>query len=57
MEEFYWFEENIEGPYFHIGVVIGCEYDGYFFDDYLYTVLCLDQIKRFFVESEMMKII
>ena len=56
LEEFYWWED-LEGSFFHIGVVIATEYDSYFFDDYLYTVLCLDQVKRFFVESEMIKII
>ena len=56
IEEFYWFEE-LEGPFYHIGVVISCEYDSHFFDQFLYPVPRPDQVKRFFVESEMVKFI
>ena len=38
IEEYYWFEE-FEAPFFHIGVVISCEYDDYFFNQYLYQIL------------------
>jgi len=54
IEEYYWYTGE-DKPHYHIGVVIDCEYDDYFFDQYLYTVLCLDQVKRMFVESEMVK--
>ena len=57
MDYYYWYEdpENYINST-HTGVVVEVEYEMEYFQDYVYTVLCLDGVKRFFVESELIKI-
>ena len=40
----------------HTGVVIDVDYELEYFQDYVYTVLCLDGTKRYFIESELIKL-
>ena len=37
----------------HVGVVISVDHEMYYFGDYIYTVLCVDGTKRFFLEDEL----
>lgn len=37
----------------HVGVVVAIDYEIYYFGDYIYTVLCVDGNKRFFLEEEL----
>ena len=41
-------------PHFrrHVGVVVSIEHENYYFGEYIYCVLCVDGIKRFFLEQE-----
>jgi len=36
----------------HIGVVVSIDTEMYYFGEYIYTVLCIDGNKRFFLEDE-----
>jgi len=36
--------------------VVEIEYEIEYFQDYVYTILCLDGVKRFFIESELIKL-
>ena len=40
----------------HTGVIIDIDYEMEYFQDYVYTVLCLDGTKRYFIESELIKL-
>ena len=39
-----------------VGVVVEIDYEVEYFQDYVYTILCLDGVKRFFIESELIKL-
>tara|TARA_Y100001938_G_C7860077_1_gene315117 strand:+ start:320 stop:556 length:237 start_codon:yes stop_codon:yes gene_type:complete len=57
IEYYYWHDESDD--YFiaaHTGVVIDVDYELEYFQDYVYTVLCLDGTKRYFIESELIKL-
>ena len=57
MQYYYWYEDS--DSYLHVthtGVVVEIEYEMEYFQDYVYTVLCLDGIKRFFVENELVRL-
>ncbi len=56
--EFYYWHDDPDDYYVatHTGVVIEIEYEMEYFEDYVYTILCLDGVKRFFIESELLKL-
>tara|TARA_Y100001938_G_C7801371_1_gene287270 strand:+ start:279 stop:515 length:237 start_codon:yes stop_codon:yes gene_type:complete len=57
VEYYYW--QDDPDDYFntsHTGVVVEVDYECEYFEDYVYTVLCLDGIKRYFIESELIKL-
>ncbi len=57
MDYYYWYEDPENYIHStHTGVVVEVEYEMEYFQDYVYTVLCLDGVKRFFVESELIKL-
>lgn len=57
IEYYYWQDDPHD--YFvtsHTGVVVEVDYEIEYFQDYVYTILCLDGTKRFFIESELVKL-
>lgn len=57
IEYYYWHDDPDD--YFvtsHTGVVVEIDYELEYFEDYVYTILCLDGVKRFFIESELIKL-
>ena len=37
----------------HVGVVVAIDHEMVYFGEYIYTVLCIDGTKRFFLSSEL----
>jgi|TARA_R110002012_G_scaffold116858_5_gene264643 hypothetical protein len=57
IEYYYWHEDREDYMLAqHTGVVVEIEYEIEYFQDYVYTILCLDGVKRFFIESELIKL-
>ena len=57
IEYYYWHDDPDD--YFtttHTGIVIDIDYEMEYCQDYVYTVLCLDGTKRYFIESELIKL-
>ena len=54
VEYYYWYDDESDYPLnIHSGVVVEIDYEMEYFEDYVYTILCLDGVKRFFIESEL----
>ena len=54
---FSYYEEEIGSMYYY-GIIVEVDYAYYeFMDEYVYEVLCLDGQKRFFMESELQRVV
>jgi hypothetical protein len=57
VEYYYWYDDtNDYMVSTHTGVVVEVDYEIEYFEDYVYTILCLDGVKRFFIENELVKL-
>ena len=53
----YIYEDLEESDYVHYGIVIRIDKDFYeFMEEYIYEVLCVDGLKRHFMESEILRV-
>ncbi len=51
-----YYDNDIHDPYFY-GIIVEVDFAYYeYMDEYVYEVLCLDGVKRFFMESELRRI-
>ena len=51
----YYTDEPIDPPE-HLGVIIAITEEQYYFDGFVYTVLCIDGTRRFFLSDELIKL-
>ena len=52
-----YYDEEMVNAAFYYGIIVEVDYAYFeYMDEYVYEVLCLDGIKRFFMESELSKV-
>ena len=57
MEHLYYsayYPDDVPTPEQNIGVIVAISDDGFYFGEHVYTVLCIDGMKRFFLGDELM---